>query len=160
MNMKHLPLPLLVAASLLAFGPARVFAEPAEIEQVIDLLHKAQDAQNPVPLLQKARATLKEFDPVPDKGPLIVEIYTSIAARAAGMGAGRSKIRDRESLIAALDALDCPAPVRLPRYDDHATDAIITAAWMRNQAENRSLWHPEKINLHIGATEGWTFGVI
>lgn len=67
MNMKRLPLPLLVAASLLAFGPARVFAEPAEIEQIIGLLRQAQDAQNPVPLLQKARAALKEYDPVPDK---------------------------------------------------------------------------------------------
>ena len=67
MNMKRLPLPLLVAASLLAFGPARVFADPAEIEQVIALLQQAQAAQNPVPLLQKAHATLKEFDPVPDK---------------------------------------------------------------------------------------------
>jgi hypothetical protein len=108
----------------------------------------------------QGRIPVWPFDPVPDKGPLIVEIYTSIAARAAGISAGRSKIRDRAGLISALDALDCPVPARLPRYDDHVTDAIITAAWMRNHAQNQTFWHPEKLNLQISATEGWTFGII
>ena len=36
------------------------------------------------------------LDPVPTNGPLLIEIYTSVAARAAGMRAGLSKIRDGE----------------------------------------------------------------
>lgn len=100
------------------------------------------------------------FDPVPESGPVIVEVYTSIAARAAGMPAGRSKIRDRASLVAALDALDSPAPARLPRYDDHSTDALITAAWMRKFAGNAQLWSPKLLSNEIRCTEGWTFGVI
>ena len=43
------------------------------------------------------------FDPLPVTGPAIVEIYTSIAARDAGLPRGRSKMRDRTSLEAALE---------------------------------------------------------
>ncbi|MFC4292427.1 hypothetical protein ACFOWX_08360 [Sphingorhabdus arenilitoris] len=100
------------------------------------------------------------FDPVPKRGPMLAEIYTTMAARAAGMPAGRSKIRDRATLLSALAALDSPAPVALSRYDDHSTDAMITAAWLRKNAGNEAFWHPEKLNMHIAATEGWTFGVI
>ncbi len=45
------------------------------------------------------------FDPVPDAGPVIVEIYTTIAALAAGLPKGRSKVRDRSGLKTALDKL-------------------------------------------------------
>ena len=48
------------------------------------------------------RVPVWPFDAVPDRGPLIVEIYTSIAARAAGVRKGRSKLRDGGSLDAAL----------------------------------------------------------
>jgi hypothetical protein len=100
------------------------------------------------------------FDPVPEHGPVIVEIYTSMAARAAGIPPGRSKIRDRQSLKAALNALNCPMPARLSRIDDHATDAILTAAWLRSNAQNSGFWHPKLLNSQIAQTEGWTFGVI
>ena len=42
------------------------------------------------------------FDPCPAAGSLVVEIYTSIAARAAGRPKGRSKMRDAQALNAAL----------------------------------------------------------
>ena len=100
------------------------------------------------------------FDPIPASGPVIVEIYTSMAARAAGRPANRSKIRDRPALIAALDALHSPPPPRLNRYDDHATDALVTAAWMRGAAKNHDLWHPSPLLNTFRIQEGWTFGVV
>src|SRR3546814_6856052 len=42
------------------------------------------------------------FDPPPESGSLIVEIYTSIAARAAGRPRGRAKMRDLPALNDAL----------------------------------------------------------
>lgn len=106
------------------------------------------------------RIPIWPFDPVPERGPLIIEIYTTMAARAAGMPPGRSKVRDRSGLIAALTALGSPAPARLARYDDHATDALITAAWLQKAAANSSYWTPALLTPKISATEGWTFGVI
>ena len=99
------------------------------------------------------------FDPIPEEGPLIVEIYTSIAARAAGLPPGRSKMRDGEALDAALATLGSRPHARLPRYDDHATDAILTAAWLRSIADDPALWSPAGLTPAIAATEGWTFGV-
>ena len=99
------------------------------------------------------------FDPVPRSGPVIVEIYTSIAARAAGLRAGLSKMRDGATLDAALARLGCPAHAPLAHYDDHATDAILTAAWLRDAATRPALWSPPKLTPQIARTEGWTFGV-
>ena len=99
------------------------------------------------------------FNPVPDRGAMIVEIYTTIAARAAGLRAGRSKVRDPASLDRALAALGSPAHRPLTRYDDHATDAILTAAWLRDVAHDPALWSPERMTPQVAATEGWTFGV-
>ena len=100
------------------------------------------------------------FDAVPERGTVAVEIYTTIAARAAGVAKGRSKIRDSVSLDAALLALGSQPDRPLERYTDHATDALITAAWLRSVAQNPELWAPPSLNCEISATEGWTFGVI
>ncbi|KQM51116.1 hypothetical protein ASE69_07235 [Sphingomonas sp. Leaf208] len=99
------------------------------------------------------------FDPVPSQGPLIVEIYTTIAARAAGIRKGLSKIRDAAALDVALAAIGSDPHAPLARYDDHATDAILTAAWLRANADRPELWHPAAMTSHIAQTEGWTFGV-
>lgn len=99
------------------------------------------------------------FDPIPDCGPMIVEIYTTIAALAAGLPKGKSKIRDREGLETALTALATPLPTKLKRYDDHSTDALITAAWMKNASADKRLWHPPMLTDEIAQKEGWTFGV-
>ncbi len=99
------------------------------------------------------------FDPVPQSGPMIVEIYTTIAALAAGLPKGKSKIRDREGLEKALKALATPLPTKLERYDDHSTDALITAAWMKNASADKRLWHPPMLTDEIAQKEGWTFGV-
>lgn len=98
------------------------------------------------------------FDPMPESGSLLVEIYTSLAARAAGVPNGRSKLRDGMSLDAALARLNSEAHLPLTQYSDHATDALLTAAWLRTAADEPALWNPPGID-DVAATEGWTFGV-
>ncbi len=98
------------------------------------------------------------FDPRPARGSVLVEIYTSIAAIASGMAKGRTKMRDGASLDRALTVLGCAAHAPLPRYTDHATDAILTAAWLRLVADDPALWHPPGLDA-VANTEGWTFGV-
>jgi len=99
------------------------------------------------------------FDPPRRAGSLVVEIYTSIAARAAGRPKGRTKMRDLAALNDALFALGSAPYEGLPP-DDHGADAIVTAAWLRNSAPHPSLWTPAPLNPQIATTEGWTFGVI
>lgn len=99
------------------------------------------------------------FDPLPASGSVVVEIYTSLAARHAGLRAGLSKMRDATSLDAALSALGSTAHTSLARYSDHATDAILTSAWLRKVAHDAAYWRPDGLDA-IAATEGWTFGVL
>lgn len=96
----------------------------------------------------------------PSGGSAIVEIYTSLAARAAGRPKGRSKMRDGHSLDAALTVLGSRPHVPLGHYADHATDAILTAAWLRARADDAALWEPPALTEQIARTEGWTFGVV
>jgi hypothetical protein len=98
------------------------------------------------------------FDPLPTIGSVIVEIYTSLAARAAGLPKGRSKMLTGAALDSALRKLDVEPHRTLPRYTDHATDAILTAAWLRNAAHDAALWNPPGM-ADVATTEGWTFGV-
>lgn len=100
------------------------------------------------------------FDRLPGQGSAVVEIYTSIAARAAGRPKGRTKIRDASTLDHALAAIDCAPHRPLPAYDDHATDAILTAAWLRRHACEPRYWSPAALTEEIARTEGWTFGVL
>jgi hypothetical protein len=99
------------------------------------------------------------FDPLPERGPVIVEIYTSLAARAAGMPPGRSKILSGDVLDGALAMLASAPHVPLSRYEDHATDAILTSAWLRQAAPSAAYWSPPGLTAKIAGTEGWTFGV-
>jgi hypothetical protein len=105
------------------------------------------------------RVPIWPFDPPPAQGPLIVEIYTSIAARAAGMPKGRSKLRSGAALDAALSALGAKPHIPMARYNDHATDAILTAAWLRQNSRREALWKPEALTEQVARSEGWTFGV-
>jgi len=100
------------------------------------------------------------LDPVPAGGPLLVEIYTSLAARAAGMAAGRSKIRDGAALDAALAALGSRRTGLSGPVSDHAADALLTAAWLRAIAGDAAPWSPAPLSTALAATEGWTFGII
>ena len=89
----------------------------------------------------------------------IVEIYTTIAAIAAGRSAARAKIRDVASLNEALANLHSLPVAGDGPIDDHASDALLTAAWLRQVAGNPSLWNPAAMTPQIARTEGWTFGV-
>lgn len=107
----------------------------------------------------RGRVPVWPFDPVPGRGMLVVEIYTAIASRAAGTRPGRSKLRDAAALDAALATLGSRPHAPLARYSDHATDAILTSAWLRRAVHDDALWHPSRLTAAIAATEGWTFGV-
>ena len=98
------------------------------------------------------------FDPLPARGSVIVEIYTSLAARAARIPPGKSKMLTAEALDAALGALGVDRHTALSGYTDHATDAILTSAWLRLAASDALLWAPQGLS-EIAQTEGWTFGV-
>ncbi|WP_298196178.1 hypothetical protein [Novosphingobium sp.] len=98
-------------------------------------------------------------DPLPATGSVVVEIYTTLAALAAGRAPGRSKMRTMAELNTALAA---PAIASAPlggqgAIDDHASDALLTAAWLRRAATDPLLWHPAGLAA-VAHTEGWTFG--
>jgi hypothetical protein len=99
------------------------------------------------------------MDPLPERGSVVVEIYTRIYLRRAGMSG--VKLRSRGELNRALKGLDSP-PARL-RFEpnDHQTDALVTAAGMRLLATTEPrAFAPEGLTPHIARTEGWTFGVL
>lgn len=112
-------------------------------------------------VLNRLRGTLGlwPFDPLPETGPVLVEIYTALAARLAGMRKGISKIRDAATLDTLLAAFDSEPHASLSRYDDHATDAMLSAAWLRAAANQPELWAPAGLTPELARTEGWTFGV-
>ncbi len=104
------------------------------------------------------RVPVWPVDPLPPSGPVIVEIYTALAAIAAGRTAGRSKMTDHGALAAALAALGSPPVAGEGRLDDHTADALLTAAWLRARADDAALWAPASLTPAIARTEGWTFG--
>lgn len=98
------------------------------------------------------------FDPLPERGSAVVEIYGRLYLRQAG-GSGR-KLRSLDSLNVALAALDSP-PVHLGREpSDHESDALVTAAGMRTLAGRPEYFAPPGLTPEIARTEGWTFGVL
>src|SRR5437763_7392346 len=99
------------------------------------------------------------MDPLPERGSAVVEIYTRIYLRRAGLSG--VKLRSRAELNRALKGLGSP-PTRL-RFEpnDHPTDALVTAAGMRLVATTEPrAFDPEGLTPHIARTEGWTFGVL
>ena len=138
--------------------------KPSTVYDAIGAAQVAKASFAGMRLLHHLRGTLPvwPFDGMVPRpaGSLVVEIYTSLAARAAGRPKGRTKIRDAATLDAALAVLGSAPHTPLARYDDHATDAIMTAAWMRYTREHTALWTPPGLSAMIAQTEGWTFGVI
>ncbi len=98
------------------------------------------------------------IDPLPDSGSVAVEIYTTLAAMAAGRSAAKSKMRDHAELNAALAALGTAPVAGSGPIADHASDALLTAAWLRGAAQDQALWQPAGLTGEIARTEGWTFG--
>lgn len=98
------------------------------------------------------------IDALPAHGSTIVEIYTSIAAIAAGRSASRTKMTDIAALNAALGQLGSPGIPGTGTIDDHSSDALLTSAWLRCTASRPDLWHPPELTTQLAMTEGWTFG--
>ena len=99
------------------------------------------------------------MDPLPERGSVVVEIYTRIYLRRGGMTG--AKLRSRADLNRALKGLGSP-PARL-RFEpsDHQTDALVTAVGMRQLATTEPrAFDPEGLTPQIARTEGWTFGVL
>jgi len=99
------------------------------------------------------------MDPLPRHGSAVVEIYTRIYLRRAGMPG--AKLRTREQLNDALAGLGSkPARLRF-EPNDHQTDALVTAAGMRQLAHTEPrAFDPEGLTPRIARTEGWTFGIL
>jgi hypothetical protein len=98
------------------------------------------------------------MDPLPAGRSAIVEIYTRIYLRRAGLTG--VKLRSRADLNLALKGLGSP-PARL-RFEpnDHQTDALVTAAGMRQLAQTEPrAFDPDGLTPAIAEAEGWTFGV-
>lgn len=109
-------------------------------------------------LLNRLHWPVWPFDPLPARGPLILEIYAQAFAR---MGDVRGKLRDRPALDAALARLgSAPLPDGFaPHFADHVGDAVITAAGLRAIAGVAHWWQPAAMTPAIAGTEGWTFGI-
>lgn len=157
-----------------ADGPKRDFLHWRACEKATDGTTKPSTVYDAIGAAQVAKASFAgmrllhrldgripvwPFDPSPKSGMLIVEIYTAIASRAAGLRKGLSKLRTSDSLDAALVALGSAPAGPLTRCDDHATDALLAAAWLRATAPRPALWHPPTLTPDVARTEGWTFGV-
>lgn len=110
-------------------------------------------------LLHRLRWPVWPFDPLPARGPVILEIYAQAFARLGGF---RGKLRDAASLNAALACHGSqPLPEAFPaQFPDHVGDALITAAGLRAIAHQPHWWQPAALTPAIAVTEGWTFGVV
>ena len=99
------------------------------------------------------------MDPLPAHGSAVVEIYTRIYLRRAGLSG--VKLRSRAALNEALKGLGS-RPARLSfEPNDHQTDALVTAAGMRQLATHEPrAFDPEGLTPEIARSEGWTFGVL
>lgn len=104
------------------------------------------------------RVPVWPIDPLPIEGSVVTEIYTSLAARQGGVRGAATKIRTFEALGDALDALGSPPVPGAGAIDDHSSDALLTAAWLRKMHAERDLWHPQGLTSAVARTEGWTFG--
>ncbi len=98
------------------------------------------------------------FDPLPPRGSVLVEIYTTLAAIAAGRTAARSKVRDWGELDLALAQLGSKPARGSGPLSDHVSDAMLAAAWLRSVAHDPALWTPPLLTPELAQREGWTFG--
>lgn len=108
----------------------------------------------------RGRVPVWPVDPLPEQGSVVTEIYTSMAARLGGVTGTATKIRTFEALNDALDTMGSPPVTGSGAIDDHSSDALLTAAWLRRVHTMRDLWHPPALTPDIARTEGWTFGAL
>lgn len=104
------------------------------------------------------RVPVWPIDPLPQDGSVVVEIYTALAALEAGRSSSRSKIRSYEDLNLGLSTLGSAPVSSSGAIDDHSSDALLTAAWLRAVANEKPRWQPTGLSRELARTEGWTFG--
>lgn len=116
-------------------------------------------------MLHQLRGKLNVWpmDPVPSrwgplKGSVLVEIYTGLASRETADLGARTKLLTYADLNAALDVIGSPPVDASGDIDDHSSDALLTAAWLRKAATEERRWNPRFLTAEIAWTEGWTFG--
>ena len=108
----------------------------------------------------RGRLPVWPVDPLPEGGSVVVEIYTSLAALHAGRTANRAKMRTIAELNDALAALGSPPVAGTGAIDDHSSDALLAAAWLRTVADDPRRWAPAELTTELAYTEGWTFGAL
>lgn len=118
-------------------------------------------------MLHRLRGDLPVWpmDPIPERritkgGSMLVEIYTGLASKETAALGARTKLLTYADLNAALFALKCPPVDRSGEVDDHSSDALLTAAWLRKVAQEKRRWEPKCLTAEIAYTEGWTFGAL
>ena len=105
------------------------------------------------------RVTIWPMNSLAAHGSAVVEIYTRIYLRRAGLTG--VKLRTRTALNLALEGLGSTSPRLRFEPNDHQTDALVTAAGMRAFAMSEPrAFDPEGLTPQIAKTEGWTFGVL
>lgn len=104
------------------------------------------------------RVPVWPMDEAPEEGSLVVEIYTRVFIRLAGLP-GR-KVRSRVQLDEALAALGSRPAALAAEPSDHETDVLIAAAGLRAIAGEPRYWHPLRLTPELARSEGWTFGVL
>lgn len=105
----------------------------------------------------EGRVPIWPMDALPASGSLVVEIYTRVFIRMAGLS-GR-KVRTSEALDTALTGLGSQKLRLAEAPDDHATDVLIAAAGLRAIAADIAYWSPAALTPLLARTEGWTFGI-
>jgi hypothetical protein len=142
-------------------GQAAMGLRPASCFNLVGAAQVGKSSLTGMRVLNRLRGRIPvwPFDPVPERGPCIVEIYTSLAARQSGVTGPKIKILDPPRLSAILSSLGFAAQIP-DRLDDHSSDALLTAAWLSRAAGAEGHWRPAAMSPHIARTEGWTFGVI
>jgi hypothetical protein len=105
------------------------------------------------------RVAVWPMDGLLARGSAVVEIYTRIYLRRAGLPG--TKLRSRTDLDSALAGLGSrPARLRF-EPNDHQTDALVTAAGMRALASGEPrAFDPEGLTPELARSEGWTFGIL
>lgn len=141
---------------------ARMGCKPYSNFNLVGAAQVGKSSLTGMRMLHRLRGHLPVWpvDPLPASGSVVVEIYTSLAALEAGRSASRAKMRTYDDLNDALAELGAPPVPGTGQIGDHASDALLTAAWLRAVANDPRRWSPGGLTPAIARTEGWTFGAI
>ena len=141
---------------------ARMGCKPYSNFNLVGAAQVGKSSLTGMRMLHRLRGHLPVWpiDSLAESGSVAVEIYTSLAALEAGRSVSRAKMRSFADLNRALDTLGSPSVTGEGAIDDHSSDALLTAAWLRMVAHDPRRWHPADLTPLVARTEGWTFGAL